>query len=270
VLPHEPQQAQKTLCGFAALGDHRHALPPPPVRNHRNHRNHYQPSEFLTGARIMTTLPGSVQSAPANSSGFDCNTVLSLSVAQQFYSEGYRFCVRYLSRSTSQGSGDLSPAEANNILQAGLALMSVQHVAAEGWVPSAALGTTNGTNAANNAKSVGFPPGVNVWLDLEGVASGTAAQTVIDYCNNWYVPVAAAGYVPGIYVGANCILSGSQLYNNLKFQHYWQSLSTVPAIPTRGYQMVQSLVSQPVNGVGIDKDVTQTDQLGGTVLWLKL
>lgn len=218
----------------------------------------------------MSQLPGTVQAAPSGAKGFDCDSVVSLSTAQAFVSQGYVFCVRYLSLGTSQGSGDLSPAEANNILQAGLALMAVQHVANEGWVPSASLGTTNGSNAANNAKSVGFPPGVNIWLDLEGVATGTSAQTVIDYCNSWYAPVAAAGYVPGIYVGANCILSGSQLYNDLKFQHYWQSLSNVPSIPTRGYQMVQSLVSQPVNGIGIDQDVTQTDQLGGTVLWLKL
>lgn len=216
----------------------------------------------------MSQLPGNVQAAPAGAQGFDCDSVVSLSTAQAFRNEGYVFCVRYLSLATSQGSGDLSPAEASNILQAGLALMAVQHVASEDWVPSAALGTTNGSNAANNAKSVGFPPGVNVWLDLEGVASGTSAQTVIDYCNNWYAQVVAAGYVPGIYVGANCILTGSQLYNDLQFQHYWQSLSTVPAIPTRGYQMVQSLVSQPVNGIGIDHDVTQSDQLGGTVLWL--
>lgn len=218
----------------------------------------------------MSQLPGTVQAAPSGAKGFDCDSVVSLSTAQAFVSQGYVFCVRYLSLGTSQASGDLSPAEANNILQTGLALMAVQHVANEGWVPSASLGTTNGSNAANNAKSVGFPPGVNIWLDLEGVATGTSAQTVIDYCNNWYAPVAAAGYVPGIYVGANCILTGSQLYNDLQFQHYWQSLSTVPAIPTRGYQMVQSLVSQPVNGIGIDQDVTQTDQLGGTVLWLKL
>ena len=217
----------------------------------------------------MSQLPGTVQPAPTNSTGFDTNTVVPLSTAQAFKSQGYQFCIRYLSRSTSQGSGDLSPAEANNILQAGLALMSVQHVAAEGWVPSASLGTTNGTNAANNAKSVGFPPGVNVWLDLEGVASGTAAQTVTDYCTNWYNAVAASGYVPGIYVGANCILNGTQLYD-LPFQHYWQSLSTVPAIPVRGYQMVQSGVSALVNGISIDKDVTQTDQQGGTALWLKL
>lgn len=215
----------------------------------------------------MSQLPGVVQKAPNNSLGFDCNTPLSATVAQEFASQGYQFCIRYLSRSTSQGSNDLSTAEATAILDAGLALMAVQHVASEGWTPSAELGTTYGTNAANNAESIGFPPGVNIWLDLEGIASGTSSSEVTAYCTNWYNAVATAGYVPGLYVGANCILNGTQLYN-LPFQHYWQSLSKVPDIPNRGYQMVQSGVPDPVNGIAIDQDTTETDNKGGTVLWL--
>ena len=79
--------------------------------------------------------------------------------------------------------------------------------------------------------------------------------------------MSAEGYVPGIYVGAQAILTGAQLYD-LKFDHYWKSESRVPAIPVRGYQMVQTLVPELVNGIGIDKDVTQTDNKGGQALWL--
>ncbi len=215
----------------------------------------------------MANLPGSVQAAPSGALGFDADSVISLSVAQQFASQGYQFCVRYLSLGNRQAAGDLSSGEALNILTGGLALMPVQHVANPGWVPSASLGQTNGSNAASNAAAVGFPQGVNVWCDLEGVSSGTPAQPVIDYCNAWYTAVSNAGYVPGLYVGANAILNGQQLYD-LSFQHYWQSESTVPALPQRGYQMVQSFVAAPVNGIGIDKDVAQTDSEGGQALWL--
>ncbi len=113
------------------------------------------------------------------------------------------------------------------------------------------MGQQDGTNTANNALAVGFPQGVNVWCDLEGVNSSSTAQDVIDYCTSWYDAVSAQGYVPGLYVGANAILTGDQLYYNLPFQHYWQSCSEVPALPVRGYQMVQTLVQQPVNGIGI-------------------
>ncbi len=218
---------------------------------------------------MASTLPGSVKSAPPGLKGFDTNTIVTAQVASQFKAQGYSFCARYLSRSTTQGSNDLSNAEAATILNAGLALIAVQHVAAEGWVPSASLGTTNGTNAANNAATVGLPKGMNIWCDLEGVATGTSAQTVSDYCQAWYTAVANIGYVPGLYVGANCILTGQQLYSNLSFQHYWKSLSNVPMVATRGYQLIQG-AETTVNGIGIDSDTTQMDNLGGAVLWLSI
>jgi Domain of unknown function (DUF1906) len=101
----------------------------------------------------------------------------------------------------------------------------------------------------------------------QGVASGTASQQVIDYCNSWYSAVAAASYLPGLYVGANAILSGQALYQDLRFSHYWKSLSTVPDVAVRSYQMIQSN-EQTLNGIDIDENQTQYDLRGGTVVWL--
>lgn len=212
-------------------------------------------------------LPGSVQAAPSGALGFDADSTITPAIAKLFAAQGYTFCLRYLSVGAGQAHGDLSPAEANNILAAGLALMPVQHVLRPGWSPTAALGTTNGTHAAANAAAIGFPAGVNVWCDLEVVAAGTTADEVTGYCNAWSDAVSAGGYVPGLYVGADIVLTGPQLFE-LKFEHFWKSESRVPAIPVRGYQMVQTMVPKPVNGIGIDKNVTQTDAQGGQVLWL--
>lgn len=214
-------------------------------------------------------LPGTVQSAAPNLRGFDTAGVVSANEAQQFAQGGYAFCLRYLSLGNVQKNGDLSYQEANNILNAGLALSAVQHVLKAGWSPTTQLGTEYGTNAANNAKSIGLPSGMNLWLDLEGVNPATSDQDIIAYCNAWYDSVFSAGFVPGIYIGAGCGLSGSQLYYNLKFQHYWKSVSNVPDVPNRGYQMVQGFVQDKVFGVGIDSDVTMNDATGGSVLWLK-
>jgi hypothetical protein len=41
-------------------------------------------------------------------------------------------------------------------------------------------------------------------------------------------------------------------------------------VAVRSYQMVQSFVSAPVNGIGIDKDVTYIDDEGGVPQWLIL
>ncbi|PSB20984.1 hypothetical protein C7B65_06165 [Phormidesmis priestleyi ULC007] len=57
------------------------------------------------------------------------------------------------------------------------------------------------------------------------------------------------------------------VYGNLKFQHYWHSLSIVPNVAVRGYQMTQS-DGGTVQEVGIDKNLTQADADQAQVQWL--
>lgn len=211
-------------------------------------------------------LAGIVQSAAPGLLGFDSDTVITANVARQFAAQGYSFCVRYVSRGP-QPQDDLSTTEASGILDAKLALMPVQHVRVPGWQPSAALGEKDGTFAAQNSSLVGFPPGVNVWCDLEGVKNGTSAGDVIGYCNAWYIAVKSAAYLPGLYVGANAILSDQQL-GNLKFQNYWRAQSNVPNVRSRGYQLIQLFPEVTRNGIGVDIDVTQDDYKKGQVQWL--
>jgi hypothetical protein len=213
-----------------------------------------------------------VKAAPANARGFDANTVLTQSTAKAFAQAGFSFAVRYLPRNfvVTPGSsqGNLTNAEAQTILGAGLALMAVQHVAASPWTPSAALGQSYGHYAVLNAQAVGLPRGVNIWLDLEGVASGVTAETVMEYCNAWFDQVSAAGYAPGVYVGANSGLS-SQNLQALLFAYFWESGSTVPSIPG-GYCMKQSISSSYVlNGVAYDLDSVTPDYAGRTPQWLQ-
>ena len=213
-------------------------------------------------------LPGRVVAAPSGLRGFDANTVLTRRNCAAAKESGFDFCIRYVARGEVQPARDLSTAEANIILDAGLALMAVQHVAAEGWSPSQALGTANGQNAAKHVREIGFPEGVNVWLDLEGVKRSTPHETVIAHCNAWFAEVAGAGFVPGIYAGANAILTGNELFG-LQTEHYWKSGSTVPDIPQSGYQLIQTIIpNHNIDGVAIDRNLTKTDNLGGTVLWL--
>jgi len=170
-------------------------------------------------ANILSPLPGTVQKAPAGLSGFDINSIVSSAVAQSLKDAGYAFCIRYIPRTANLVAGNLSNTEALHILNAGLALMAVQHVALPDWAPTAALGTAYGSYAASYCKdTVGLPPGINIWLDLEGVAPGTPAQNVIDYCQAWYNDVNSAGYIPGIYVGYDTILDSQQLYSIVNYQ----------------------------------------------------
>ena len=212
-------------------------------------------------------LPGSVARAPIGAHGFDTDIKLTAASAGNLQKRGFTFCIRYVSRADSEPSSDLTTAEATAILRAGLALMPVQHVARAGWLPSAALGTTNGKNAAKNAGTVGFPAGVNLWLDLEGVSESASPQQVIDYCNAWFAEVDKAGFVSGLYVGPQAGLNGHDLFFRLRTKHYWKSASHVPNVDNRGYQMVQSLPHN-VAGIDIDSDVTMNDDFGDAVNWL--
>ena len=213
-------------------------------------------------------LSGSVVRAPAGAKGFDTNTVLTTAHLSDLKSNGFTFCLRYISRGASEGSGDLSVAEANRILGAGFALMPVQHVAPQGWNPSGDLGTSNGQHAAAHATDIGFPAGVNVWVDLEGVAGGTPAQDIVDYCNAWFKEVEAAGFVPGIYVGPGAGLSPDDLFHRLAFKHYWRAgAGSTPNVSRRGFQMRQHLTTS-INGLSIDQDDTQDDAMGDAVFWL--
>ena len=63
----------------------------------------------------------------------------------------------------------------------------------ENWSPSQALGTRNGKNAAKHVRQIGFPEGVNVWLDLEGAKTSTPHETMIAYCNAWFAEVEGCG-----------------------------------------------------------------------------
>jgi hypothetical protein len=248
--------------------------PPPPLKLQALAREH---ETLLVAANMAArTVPLAVASgslrarvlpAAPGLQGFDANTPLSKSDADLFVAQGFAFCLRYVSRSEPK-AGDLSAAEAEIILSAGLALMPVQHVAQDGWTPSAQLGKENGAAAVAHVQQVGFPAGVNVWLDLEGVKKDTAKAEVIDHCNAWFQVVSDAGFAPGVYVGANCGLEAEDLYWRLKTTHYWKSGSRVPSIPMRGYQLTQKIISgDKIGRISIDRNVTQNDSFGGAVLW---
>jgi murein DD-endopeptidase MepM/ murein hydrolase activator NlpD len=268
--PLNLQNPTQLLFSLAATGQGSGAAaqqPPPPAQPAPRPQ---APPPALGHAQQGRALAGAPVHAAAGLHGFDCDSVLSDSQIAGLKSAGFTFCLRYISLGQTEAAGDLTNREAERILSGGLGLMPVQHVMRAGWTPSAQLGAQYGRNAAQHAATeIGIPTGIVVWVDLEGIAAGTPASAVIDYCNAWINEVESAGYISGVYVGANAILSGDELYYNIKTTHYWKSGSNVPEIPLRGYQMVQRIVTgDSVAGVGIDRNVTLTDAFAGTVIWL--
>ena len=219
-------------------------------------------------------LSGNVVPAAPGLIGFDITDALTAVTARQFVNRGFKFVVRYVGRDDvpSKHFKDISMGEAQAILDAGLALMIVQHPLAEGWVPNGQMGQAFGRNAARQAGVAGIPAGVNLWLDLEGIKPGTPDTDVIAYCNAWFAEVSAVGFETGVYIGASPILTADQLYWDLKTRHYWKGGSSQKAgvpddIPHRGYHLVQR-IAHPGTAAEFDSNVTRTDPSGNAAMWL--
>ena len=214
-------------------------------------------------------LPGTVSTATPGLSGFDVNQILTAAQALAFKNAGHSFCIRYIPRTADLVAGNLTNAEAVDILNAGLALMPVQHVSLDGWRPNTNLGTIYGNYAATYVRDiVQLPQGLNVWVDLEGVAPDVDPKDVIAYCQAWYYAVHIAGYIPGIYVGWRTLLTPEQLYNDISFQHYWQAYNG-PDVATRGFQLLQH-TEKTLDGITFDPDTIQNDKMGDSAFWLSV
>ena len=213
-------------------------------------------------------LQGHVFAATNGLKGLDVNRPITADEAVALGEHGYDFAVRYVRRKDKH-SYDLTAKEARAILASGLGLMVVQHVAPEGWTPTANLGSTYGNTAAAEAARIGMPPGVTVWCDLEGVSANVSTKAVIDFCNRWHSKVAGAGFVPGLYVGFGARLDPDQLYFSLRFTHYWGAYNVAADDgPTkRGFQMKQRVANAgdriPAFDVEFDVNDIHADALGG-------
>ncbi len=228
-------------------------------------------SPFAREIPMPALLSAKVASATIGQIGFDTASTVTPAAIAAAQQRGYTFAIRYVRRAVPH-DGDLTAEEASNILASGLALRAVQYVESEdSWTPSADKGTRNAANGVAYAQSIGLPPGMNLWCDLEGVAAGVAWTEVDAYCRAWYAAVDEAGFVPGLYVGWSPGLNPVQLWN-LPFQHYWRSYNLnddqVPA--TRGTQLRQKSQSvlPGLDPSTFDEDVVTGDALGGVPVWL--
>jgi Domain of unknown function (DUF1906) len=198
--------------------------------------------------------------------GFDVNQNLSMAEAANFFEQGFQFVVRYIPRTAALVAGNLTPPEIISILNSGLALSVVQHVSEDNWMPTGELGTSYGEYASTYAKKIGLPAGMHIWLDLEMVNTSATVEDVKDYCQNWYNEVQATGYLAGLYVGWQVILTPGQLYD-LPFKAYWRGYNADIPVATRGYQILQS-TQKTLNGITYDPNTVQKDELGDLPMFL--
>ncbi|HTQ41890.1 MAG TPA: glycoside hydrolase domain-containing protein [Polyangiaceae bacterium] len=190
----------------------------------------------------------------------DTDEILDAAKAAALRATGIKGVFRYL--------GDVSAAEAATILGAGLVLFFVNHSRAYGWIPSAAEGAADGARDVQRLQKLGVPKGVHAFFDLEGVGGGDP-RAVIAHVNAWAAAVKAAGYIAGLYVGEQTLLTSDQLFALPDVHLYWHSASRVTdasgkeAGPACGWAIFQgNPVDVVVAGVVVDYDSVYEDHFG--------
>jgi hypothetical protein len=136
------------------------------------------------------------------SAGFDRDVYPGDALMQTLISTtNFKFCGYYLHPAPSHSDGSwMGKRTFLTGLGWGLAPIYVgqQTTGPGSHNPSAAQGTTDGSDAAALMASEGFPAGSYVYLDLEN--GPPLPQVLSNYTGAWCDAVTAGGYSPGVYV----------------------------------------------------------------------
>jgi hypothetical protein len=195
----------------------------------------------------------------------DTATKLMPPVIAQVAANGYAGVVRYVPLPGNKLDPDIDSKELGSILDAGLALLLVQHVRNPKWNPARHPGEIDAAAAIKVANAAGYLPGAHVFLDLEGI-SGNAADTKA-FAEAWAAAIVQAGYRAGCYVGYDVPLDAVQLYDLRNIRSYWSDAGT-RVVARRGFAMKQQQPSIIIAGVEFDIDTMQPDNLGDTPFWM--
>ena len=194
------------------------------------------------------------ESAWVGARGVDCVTLLDGHLSEGLAASGKcDFVVQYL--------GSVNAAGLQEIAQSGLAVMVVTY--ADVWNPESTVA---------ELKAIDYPAGCTVWLDVEGVNATFGSSTLISNVNTWAAAVSAAGWQPGLYVGANALLTSSEL-TALAVVRYWRGMSRIVdrngalAEPASGFCCTQLYPTQTIAGVSVDVDVIGQDWQGRLPTW---
>jgi hypothetical protein len=162
--------------------------------------------------------------------------------------------------------GSITPAERDAIFAAGLFIELVTYGdARSGGAPE---GTQHGSQDVKQLVSIGCPPGVTVWSDLESF-SGSALDCAAFYNARGGLH-RGGGWDPGLYVGAAQPLDGVALAALVQ-DRYWQGLSVLKAPgapagytiePTVGWCQRQLPHTVMLAGAEVDVSITQYDWHG--------
>jgi hypothetical protein len=197
---------------------------------------------------------------------FDTDVPCSLGQLLALAAIGFKGGIRTVTMNPAPSASDITAKEVENFMAAGLGLMLYQRVRNPGWLPSATLGKADAEVFLAKATGAGYLAGGSAWDDLEGIGGNSGAT--IAYANEKAADLKAT-YVPGDYIGDDVPLTGDELYHDLIVGSFWRSVSHVPDVSVRGYQLVQLVEDVSVAGILVDISLARADKLGGRASWMR-
>lgn len=162
--------------------------------------------------------------------------------------------------------GAMTPARLAIVLEAGMAFMPVTFGGAYENGP---------LDEVAQLQMLEIPPGVSVWLDLEGLkAYHTDPLKLTMLINAWADVIAAKGWMPCLYVGCPQPLTSVELHA-LHVVRYWKGQgrcvdrNNALAEPTNGWCMTQMFPSVTRAGVLVDGNMIGQDYKARTPSWVR-
>lgn len=146
------------------------------------------------------------------------------------------------------------------------------HDAGMAMMPVTFGGRLDGDAAAAQLHALGIPPGVHVWLDVEGPPIFAMGAGLIPRIAAWCTAVRNAGYVPAGYIGSPQPLTSEELWK-LPFKLYWRGQGSIRdrynalAEPDCGWCMTQSFPSFKKAGVLVDAEIVGQDYHRRAPVW---
>lgn len=175
---------------------------------------------------------------------------------------------RYLSLGPPARS-DLTAAEVQILLNAGLAVFAFQHVRRAGWRPTEAQGALDGAAAGRHFSAVGLAERTHAICDLEGVDVATDRAAVAAYVEAWAAALGRwSDALPGLYVGWHAGLDADSLWR-LHSVHLYATDTANRPVSHRGvaYRQIALDVVLPGTGLRVDVAAIAPDLLGGELAW---
>ncbi len=148
------------------------------------------------------------------------------------------------------------------------AALGLDVVLFQGYDPDAfanpATATSRGNTIGQAAKSIGYPAGATIFVDIEDNARSAAARkNNVAWVQAWADAVRSYGYTAGAYIGVPQSLTAAQLNTSLsKVSVFWRSASGSAPQTSLGYAIRQTSVDVPLCGVDADFDTAGTDNRG--------